>query len=89
MAISKTLNIKNIIIEDAYVRAERFTGNKNSVLFYVSIYKDNESSKNLSNAIDTIEFSFVPSEDLTSVRWDKQAYNYLKSLPSFLDAVDC
>lgn len=45
-------------------------------------------NQELNEPVYDYRFMFTPSTDDNSVRWDKQAYEYLKTLPEFKNAVD-
>lgn len=89
MAIKKDIIYKNITIENAYIKAEGFTGDKDNLKFYMRAYKDIESSNSLDNVLTSDELIFVPSNLEDSIRWDKQAYEYAKTLEKYADAIDC
>lgn len=89
MAVSKTITYKNITIENAYIKAEGFTGYKNGLTFYMRAYKDKDSSNSTDNILTSDEITFVPDDSENALRWDKQAYEYVKSLDEYSDVVDC
>jgi hypothetical protein len=69
---------------DAYHRVEgvRLISKKN-ILFQVRSYKNNSGVAAFADTDYDFEY------DLTGDNPIKQAYDHLKSLPEFLDAVDC
>lgn len=89
MALKKTITYKNITVENAYIKAESFTGDKNELTFYMRAYKDADSSLSIENVLTSKEIKFIPDSSETSVRWDKQAYDYAKALPDYAESIDC
>lgn len=87
------LNIKNfetkfgIICPNAYAKINYISGN-NTFNFSLVIYTDEESRKNNKEIVDqkTYNFKFnLNSKDNIYI----QAYNFLKSLDDFKNAMDC
>lgn len=87
MALKKTITInylnKELIFKDSYIKIDNVSGNKEMLNVIVKIF-DFENG----NVIKTFEFNFVPKAKDTALRWDKQAYEYLKTLDDFEDAID-
>ena len=75
---------KTFIIESTYIVVSRFEGNKERLTFYISIY-DNSLKENL---ITSTPYEFVPSVEDEAGNFIKQAYEYLKTLPEFENAID-
>ena len=74
---------KEIILEDAYIRVKELRGNKNLLTINVSIHKTHNEP-----AVISEMYQFEP--DLESeMNFIGQAYQYLKTLDQFNDAVDC
>lgn len=88
MAISKTIDFKGVVVENAYIKVEGLSGNKEKIVFYLNAYKDVIASENKENALNSHMIEFVPSKDEESLRWDKQAYEYAKTLPEYTEAID-
>lgn len=82
----KIISTKEVIFEDAYHRISYISGNKERITFVVSIYANENITPE--TFIESIEYTFVPSEDENSIRWDKQAYAFLKTKPEYEDAMD-
>lgn len=84
MALKVSLNIGGIVVSDAYVKVESFTGDKNHLRFVtvVKICKDSEPLP-LPNEAYGFEYELNAGNPL------EQAYVYLKTLPEFTGAVDC
>jgi hypothetical protein len=64
---------------ECYIKVVNIAGNKEALVFDVIFYKDKEA---LINKV----FNFVPNLDSNFI---KQAYEYLKTLPEYADAIDC
>lgn len=89
MAIQKEFR-KNIYgetlsFEEAYFQIIGIEGNKNTVNFTVTIYKD--STKEI--PIQNKDYTFIPDVDQNSDNFIKQGYEHLKTLPEFENAIDC
>lgn len=69
-----------LILENAYFKIINVNGKKNNIVIEVGIF-------NNENIVDRQHYCFVPS--MEGENFIKQAYNYLKTLPEFADAVDC
>lgn len=69
-------------INNQYCRVENFGGNKKELVFVLRGYENASAEKIVSEN----GFVFKPDGD---GRWDAQAYNHLKTLPQYADAVDC
>lgn len=87
MALKKQITLKSnfgddVFFNNAYIKVENLMGNKSQLRFDVSIYK-----KQNDQVIDHKNYLFTP--DLSGKNFIAQAYDYLKTLPDFSDAVDC
>lgn len=90
MALRKTITTDfGITVNDAYHKIETVGGNKNNVTITVNAYVTQEASQNGTSFINQKTFNFIPAPDDNSLRWDKQAYEYLKTLDEYKDAADC
>lgn len=69
-----------LVAKDAYFKIASIHGNKDKIEFNVIAVLNDE-------IIDGKPFEFVPTLD--GDNFIKQAYDYLKTLPEFADAVDC
>lgn len=89
MAIIKKLMLESgLVIEHAYIRVQGVNGNKNLASVSLEIFAS-QSLCELGKAPATHRsYTFTPLEDETSPRWDKQAYEYIKTLPEYENAVD-
>lgn len=87
MALQKTVTIrvvnKDVVFEDAYIKIVSVTGSKDDLNVIANVLTAFDG-----DIIKTFEFSFVPDQSETSLRWDKQAYEHLKTTDEFVDAVD-
>ena len=83
MALKTDWKIGEKIYEACYVKVVSLDGNK-KYINGVALIIDQEISK----PVYDYRFMFTPNQDDNSARWDKQAYEYLKILPEFKNAVD-
>lgn len=88
MAIEKTVTLvdrldESIIFDKAYHRITRIDGNKNSISFYVDVFK----TKDAEFSLNQTKHSFQPV--LNGNNFIAQAYAHLKTLPEFAGATDC
>lgn len=88
MAIQKTITHKGIIINDAYGKIINLSGTKDKVTYTVAFFVNSELAQDDSNAFNSLRYSFVPLQTENSDRWDKQAYEHLKTLPEYVNAID-
>jgi len=84
VALKLDLNIRGIVVKDAYVKVESFTGDKNHLRF-VTIIKVDKDSEPLPVPNEAYGFDY----DLFAGNPVEQAYAYLKNLDKFAGAVDC
>lgn len=87
MALKKQVTMKSnfgddVSFPEAYVKVENVAGNKQELRVEVFVYK-----KQGEQVIDRKGYSFNPN--LNGINFIAQAYEYLKTLPEFADAVDC
>lgn len=75
---------KELIFPNAYCRVSNVSGDKNNVIVQLTIYDDA-----IAHILAVNNYNFKPSQSSDSERWDKQAYDYLKTLPEYIDAADC
>lgn len=84
MAISKSIStIYGIKLENAYIRIENIRISPKTVISYDVCYYADQSNPEIE--VKRFECSY----DMNGVNPMIQAYDYLKSLPEFADAVDC
>lgn len=89
MAISKTIVLSSgLTVENAYIRISNIEGNKDSLVFEIRGYASQQAYLDGKSYLDYKKYSFVPSQSSISDRWDKQAYEYLKTLDKYIGAVD-
>ena len=74
------------VLIEAYLRVDSLSGTKNKLFVTVGFYnkKNNEMVLAKQNVYD-----FQPSVESDSLNFIAQAYNHLKTLPDFSNAVDC
>lgn len=86
MALQKNFKItkKNFLGElvavNAYCKIESISGTKNSIQVEYKVYVEQE-------VVDQKFCNFQP--DLNGKNFIAQAYEHLKTLPEFADAIDC
>lgn len=83
MALKTDWTIKEKTYKNCYVKIVSLDGNK-KYINGVALVIDQEFNE----PVYDYRFMFTPSTYYNSVRWDKQAYEYLKTLPEFKNAVD-
>lgn len=83
MALKTDWKNREKTYKDCYVKVVSLDGNK-KYINGVALVIDQDKNE----PIYDYRFMFTPSADDNSVRWDKQAYEYLKTLPEFKNAVD-
>jgi hypothetical protein len=81
---SKNVYGDDVIFENAYFKICQVSGSKEKVEMNVSIFKD--SNKEI--AIENKSYEFVPSIEKDASEWIKQGYDYMKTLPEFIEAID-
>jgi hypothetical protein len=82
MALKKTFEIAGITVPDGYLRVSNVKGSKNNMEYVVAFQASAEH-----DALRHQEFMFIP--DMNGPNFIKQAYQHLKTLEGFKDAVDC
>jgi len=87
MALAKTITLVNnfqefSIFENAYLKVTSFNGSKENVSLALGIFKEK-------NKVLLHKQEYVFTLDLEGPNPIKQAYEYLKTLPEFSDAIDC
>ncbi|MEC0282439.1 hypothetical protein [Terribacillus saccharophilus] len=88
MAIGKTIKLDSgIVVEDAYIQVFSLSGNKANLEITVDIYVSRAASIS-KPSVERRFYNFTPDQDDVSIRWDKQAYRYIKTLPEYEGAVD-
>lgn len=81
MALKKNFEHNGVQVSGGYPKVVNVTGDKNRVAFVVSYAVDAAH-----DSLKSEQFSFVPN--MTGGNFIAQAYEYLKSLNGFQDAVD-
>ncbi|MEK4882564.1 hypothetical protein [Paenibacillus sp. FSL R5-0908] len=76
------------MIEQAYIRVQGINGNKNMVSVSLEVFVNKELCLDGKPPISYFNYIFEPIEDENSPRWDKQAYEYLKTLSEFEGAIN-
>ena len=92
MALKMDIELDNKLqAKDAYIRVEDFSGTKERIFFSVNAYNVVGEEKYLIKSMKPKGFegyilSFVlePKDNII-----KQCYEHLKTLPAFVDSIDC
>lgn len=71
-------------IERAYIKVLQISGDKSNVHFEVGVYETEDKN----NLVFTKNYNFIPSVQPGSENFIQQAYEYLKTLPEYADAID-
>ena len=82
MALKKTFEIAGLTVTDGYLRVSDVRGTKNSLAYVISFQANADN-----DALRQESFSFAP--DMNGANFIKQAYEHLKTLEGYKDAVDC
>jgi hypothetical protein len=87
MALIKTLKIKDnfdieIDFQNAYIKIDKIIASKELLKIQVSTYRTKDGTRINSMAFDC-------GIDLNGKNFIAQAYDYIKTVPEFTDAIDC
>ena len=82
MAIKSNVTYKGVPIKDAYIKVWRYEGDKDKTRFEAGVYASEGAEMITSQGH---QFAL----NLDGANTIKQAYEYLKTLPEFSNAVDC
>jgi hypothetical protein len=89
MALIVNIDLPNgINLVNSYAKVEHVVGTKEQIIAYVNFYATLESYKAGKDYVCRQEYGFVPALTDGSENYHKQAYEYLKTLPSFSSAID-
>lgn len=89
MALKANVILQNgLAIDNAYLRIVNVLGNKEKLTVFVDVFL-NETTAQSHYALGQRNYVFTPSQGESAERWDKQAYEYLKTLDEYVDAIDC
>ena len=80
--ITKTVYGKELNFADSYIKVESVSGTKYNMDYEVVVACEKEGE-----VLNTFSETFVPTLDGSN--FITQAYEHLKTLPEFSDAVDC
>jgi len=88
MALQKSYYDPNLEVEvpDCYWKIIRLSGDKNRIEFYLRVFRDKEKA-DAGIIINEFLYEFVPDLE-SSDNFIAQAYNYLKTLPNFENAIN-
>lgn len=82
MALKMNFEHNGVQVSEGYLRVANVNGNKNRVAFVLSYAVDADHDH-----LKADQFSFVPSMD--GGNFIQQAYEHIKTLNGFQEAVDC
>lgn len=89
MALQVNFTYNGVEIKDAYIKVSSFDGNKTNLNYKYSVFNTIEASEEFPEHKSFIaELAAVTSLDLDGPNPVKQAYQHLKTLPSFEGAED-
>lgn len=90
MALIKNIILNNgIIVNNAYIRVDTVNGCKGGLTISVNSYISKEAFDNGQGYLEQKFYYFIPSVEDGSLNFIKQGYEHLKTLPEYVDAVDC
>lgn len=86
MALTKNLFLKNnfddqSVFPNAYIKVQSVTGGKERMTAVVISFKEKDGFH-----LNSKSYNFVPNLESNFIA---QAYEHLKTLPEFADAIDC
>jgi hypothetical protein len=73
---------------DSYALIYKLSGSKELLYIQLHWYIDQEARLNKKQPIGVKSYAFTPSVETDSENFIKQGYEYLKTLPEFLNAID-
>lgn len=89
MAIVKTVTLESgLVVEQAYIRVQGINGNKNLAAICLEVFASQVLCEQGKPPVSFFNYTFEPLDGENTLRWDKQAYEYVKTLPEFENAVD-
>jgi hypothetical protein len=89
MALMKTTILESgLVIPEAYYRVQGINGNKDIVTISIEVFVSKSLCEEQKLPVSYMSFNFIPSQEENALRWDKQAYEYLKTLEEFAGSVD-
>lgn len=83
--LMNTSTDSGITVNQAYARIDSLVGNKNNLSIYVNYYVSAEAANSGLPSFKQSSHDFIPN---TEDRWDKQAYEFIKTLAEFNGAID-
>lgn len=90
MALSKTIVLNNgLTMGNAYIRIDTVSGYKGGLDVNVNSYISQQDFIDGKGYLEKKIYNFVPSVEDTAPNFIKQAYEHLKTLPEYVDAIDC
>lgn len=75
-------------VYNAYYRLNSLSGDKDNIEFVMHGYASKSLRNEGAGRIDEEYYSFTPDTSEDATNFIKQAYEYLKTLPEYADAID-
>lgn len=72
----------------AYIKIDTINGDKENLNIDIKVYVSRDASQNGTPYIEQIYERFSPDTTAVSLNYHKQAYEYLKTLEKYFDAID-
>lgn len=89
MAVTMNLELETgINLQGAYIRIDTLNGYKKEIEISVNTYISREAFLNGAKYVLQNNYKFKPSIEESSENFIKQAYEYLKTIPNFKNAIN-
>lgn len=89
MALIQKITLESgMTIDQAYIRVQGVNGNKDLASISLEIYVSQPLCEEGKVPAGYRSYNFTPNDSEDALRWDKQAYEHLKTLPEFSEAID-
>lgn len=89
MGLQKTMTLDNgLVVPDAYIRIDTVSGCKTDIQVGVNYYVSQQDFQDGKGFIQQKLYNFVPDVSDAAANFIKQGYDFLKSFPDLLGAVD-
>ncbi|WP_410512049.1 hypothetical protein PaeBR_18695 [Paenibacillus sp. BR2-3] len=89
MALTKKVTLENgLEANSAYIRIDTVSGYKGGLDISVNSYVSQEAFESGKGYLQQQFYNFTPSVENDSPNFIKQGYEYLKTLPEYIDALD-
>ena len=89
MAIIRQITLDSgLFVDQSYIRVQGINGNKNLAVISLEAFVSQQTCEDGKTPVAYSSYTFEPNTADDSPRWDKQAYEYIKTLPEFEGAID-